>query len=111
MIQSQASFEELTKFFFEIHDPTQKNGQGPDIGSQYLSAVFYSSDEEKEITQSLVDQLVGKGYDVATQAASRRALLESRRVSPGLLREEESAALLPYLSEEILDCLRVSLED
>ena len=64
---SLVSFEALTKFFFEIHDPTQKNGQGPDIGSQYLSAVFYSSDEEKEITQSLVDQLVGKGYDVATQ--------------------------------------------
>ena len=64
---NQVSFEELTKFFFEIHDPTQKNGQGPDIGSQYLSAVFYGSDQEKQITQSLVDQLVGKGYDVATQ--------------------------------------------
>jgi peptide methionine sulfoxide reductase msrA/msrB len=61
------SFEELTKFFFEIHDPTQKNGQGPDIGPQYLSAVFTSSDEEKMITQSLVDQLKGKGYDVATK--------------------------------------------
>ena len=63
----QVSFEELTKFFFEIHDPTQANGQGPDIGNQYLSAVFYSSEEEKETTQRLIAILRGKGYDVVTK--------------------------------------------
>lgn len=63
----EVNFEELTKFFFEIHDPTQANGQGPDIGPQYLSAVFYGSDQEKQITQSLIDQLKDKGYDVVTQ--------------------------------------------
>ncbi|MCK5795388.1 MAG: peptide-methionine (S)-S-oxide reductase MsrA [Anaerolineales bacterium] len=63
----QANFEELTKFFFEIHDPTQVNGQGPDIGQQYLSAVFYNSDQEKQVTQSLIDQLKENGYDVVTQ--------------------------------------------
>ena len=63
----QASFEELTKFFFEVHDPTQANGQGPDIGPQYLSAVFYNSDQEKQVTQSLIDQLKENGYDVVTR--------------------------------------------
>jgi peptide methionine sulfoxide reductase msrA/msrB len=63
----QASFEELTKFFFEIHDPTQANGQGPDIGLQYLSAVFYNSEEEKATTEDLIDQLKKKGYDVVTR--------------------------------------------
>jgi peptide methionine sulfoxide reductase msrA/msrB len=62
----QVSFEELTKFFFEIHDPTQANGQGPDIGPQYLSAVFYSSSEEKEITEKLIDILEEKGYKIVT---------------------------------------------
>jgi peptide methionine sulfoxide reductase msrA/msrB len=63
----QVSYEDLTKFFFEIHDPTQANGQGPDIGPQYLSAVFYSSESEKETAQRLIDILKGKGYDVVTK--------------------------------------------
>jgi peptide methionine sulfoxide reductase msrA/msrB len=61
------SFEDLTKFFFEIHDPTQGNGQGPDIGAQYLSAVFFSSEEEKNLTRKLIGQLKDKGYDVVTK--------------------------------------------
>lgn len=61
------SFEELTKFFFEIHDPTQTNGQGPDIGAQYLSAVFFGSQEERVIAEKLVDLLKEKGFDVATK--------------------------------------------
>ena len=63
----QVSYQDLTKFFFEIHDPTQANGQGPDIGAQYLSAAFYSSEKEKEISQELVNLLKNKGYDVVTK--------------------------------------------
>ena len=65
------NFEELTKFFFEIHDPTQVNGQGPDIGAQYLSAIFYSSEDEKDITLDLIEQLKEKGYDVVTKVLPR----------------------------------------
>ena len=64
---NQVSYEELTKFFFEIHDPSQTNGQGPDIGPQYLSAVFYSSEDEKVITRELIDILKSKGYNVVTR--------------------------------------------
>ncbi len=63
----QVSYQELTKFFFEIHDPTQVNGQGPDIGTQYLSAVFYSSEEEKKISRELINLLKNIGYDVITK--------------------------------------------
>ena len=62
----KADFEVLAKEFFEIHDPTQANGQGPDIGEQYKSVVFYSNDEEKVITEKLINILKSKGYEVAT---------------------------------------------
>ena len=61
------TYEELTKFFFEIHDPTQSNGQGPDIGAQYLSAVFTSSEEENQTAGHLIDLLKEKGFNVVTQ--------------------------------------------
>lgn len=64
---NQITYEELTKFFFEIHDPTQANGQGPDIGPQYLSAVFYFSEAEREIAEKLIGILRDKDLDVATQ--------------------------------------------
>ena len=60
-------YETLAKHFFEIHNPTQTNGQGPDIGEQYLSAVFYNDEEEKKIVEKLIAILESKGYKVATK--------------------------------------------
>lgn len=64
---SKVSYEELTKLYFETHDPTQVNGQGPDIGEQYRSEIFYASETQKEIAQKLIDILRSKGYKVATR--------------------------------------------
>jgi len=60
------SFEQLAKIFFETHDPTQKGGQGPDIGDQYRSVVFYLDEEQRKIAYELVLQLKNKGLDIAT---------------------------------------------
>lgn len=64
--ECQISFEELAKQFFEIHDFTQANGQGPDIGSQYLSAIFYVDNTQKETTLKLIDLLEDLNFKVAT---------------------------------------------
>jgi len=61
------TYDELIKYFFEIHDPTQFNGQGPDIGDQYLSAIFYSNAEEKKTAEKLIETLKQKGYKVITK--------------------------------------------
>lgn len=61
------TLDELTKYFFEIHDPTQSNGQGPDLGEQYLSVIFYYTDKQKIVAQKLITELKQKKYDVATR--------------------------------------------
>ncbi len=62
----ETNFEEMAKLFFEIHDPTQTDGQGPDIGSQYLSVIFYLDDAQKKTSENLISQLNAKGLKVAT---------------------------------------------
>lgn len=66
---TQVDYETLAKLFFEIHDPTQANGQGPDIGPQYISEVFYDSPEQKSTAEKLIAQLRAKGFDVKTKLA------------------------------------------
>lgn len=61
------SYEAVAKRFFEIHDPTQADGQGPDLGPEYRSAVFYTSPEQKQTTEALIEQLVARGYEVVTE--------------------------------------------
>lgn len=51
------SYKELIKYFFEIHDPTQINRQGPDFGSQYRSALFYYDNAQKEAAETVISML------------------------------------------------------
>jgi peptide methionine sulfoxide reductase msrA/msrB len=63
----QLSLDFLLKYFFEIHDPCQTDGQGPDLGAQYLSAIFCYTDAQKKIAQEVIELLRMRGYSVATQ--------------------------------------------
>lgn len=63
---AQTTYEDLAKLFFEIHDPVQTNGQGPDIGAQYHSAVFYVDDQQKRTAEKLIAILEAKGLTIAT---------------------------------------------
>ncbi|WP_297830720.1 bifunctional methionine sulfoxide reductase B/A protein [uncultured Rikenella sp.] len=64
---TKIDYETLAKRFFEIHDPTQQDGQGPDLGPQYRSEIFYLDPEQKAIAERLIRQLETKGYRIATR--------------------------------------------
>ena len=57
---SKIELRDILKFFFELHDPTQVDGQHNDIGSQYLSAIFHSTDTQKSEAQSLISEIEEK---------------------------------------------------
>lgn len=55
---SRISYGQLLKVFFSVaHDPTELNRQGPDVGTQYRSAIFYASDEQKRVAEAYIAQL------------------------------------------------------
>ena len=64
---SEVTFEALARLFFEIHDPSQLNRQGPDIGDQYRSAIFFTDENQEKIAKKLINQLKDHGHKVVTQ--------------------------------------------
>ncbi len=69
---NEISFKEILQVFFTVHDPTQLNRQGNDIGSSYRSAIFYHTDEQKKTAEEVVKEIEAEGiYDkpIVTQIA------------------------------------------
>lgn len=59
--QSQVSYEDLLNVFWTCHDPTQLNRQGPDVGTQYRSAIFFHSPEQEEAATASKEKLQASG--------------------------------------------------
>ena len=78
---SKITYGQLLKVFFSVaHNPTQLNRQGPDVGTQYRSAIFYSNDEQKHIAEAYIDQLnKAKVFDrrIATEVVALKAFYEA----------------------------------
>jgi peptide-methionine (S)-S-oxide reductase len=61
---SQLSYEDLLRVYFTVHDPTQLNRQGNDIGSSYRSAIFYHSEAQRESAEKIINEITTEGiYD------------------------------------------------
>jgi peptide methionine sulfoxide reductase msrA/msrB len=62
----RVTYDRLARLFFEIHDPSQKDRQGPDIGKQYRSAVFFQNEKQKKIIEALIEKLEARPMKVFT---------------------------------------------
>ncbi|MBN1296078.1 bifunctional methionine sulfoxide reductase B/A protein [bacterium] len=66
-------YETLARLFFEIHDPTQVDRQGPDIGEQYRSEIFFLTEAQKQTAEKLIALLKAEGIDAVTRVTEARA--------------------------------------
>jgi len=86
-------------FFSVAHDPTQLNRQGPDDGTQYRSAIFYSNEEQQRIATAYIGQLdAAKVYPrkIVTEVVPFKAFFSGRGVSPGLSADPHRSAYIVY---------------
>lgn len=58
---SETSYRDLLEFFFQIHDPTTMNRQGNDVGASYRSAIYYTSDEQREVAEDTIADVNASG--------------------------------------------------
>jgi methionine-S-sulfoxide reductase len=70
------SYEQLLDVFFDAHDPTQKNRQGNDVGTQYRSAIFYTNDEQQQAAEAKIRELSAAGKSPRPIATTLEPLAE-----------------------------------
>ena len=95
---ARLSFHDLLEVFFTIHDPTTLNRQGADIGTQYRSAIFYHTPEQKETAEQVIRELTAAdvwGKPIVTEVSPIFGVLPCRSISPGILCQEPQPGLLP----------------
>ena len=68
------SYKKILDFFFEIHDPTTLNSQGPDFGTQYRSEIFYLNDKQKEIAENVLKKM---NSSLSGQVVTKSSLLKN----------------------------------
>lgn len=71
------SYEDILKLYFETHNPGQVDGQGPDIGTQYRSEIFYTSDAQRQMAEKLINVLEDKGIKVVTKVTPAQPFFEA----------------------------------
>lgn len=74
------SYKELLQIFFSTHDPTNLNRQGPDVGTQYRSVIFYHNEQQKEIAEQVIKELIEEkafSRPIVTQVEPLKAFYEA----------------------------------
>ncbi|MFL5891298.1 MAG: peptide-methionine (S)-S-oxide reductase MsrA [Solirubrobacterales bacterium] len=95
---SKVSYEDLVTKYFELHDPTQLNRQGPDVGWQYRSVVFAHSDEQAQIAKQVIERTQARFRDpIVTEVESAAPFWRAEEYHQCYLEKRSSSGLLGTL--------------
>jgi peptide-methionine (S)-S-oxide reductase len=112
---SQVSYEQLLKvFFFVAHDPTELNRQTPDTGTQYRSAIFYSGDEQKRLSESYIAELTkAKTFSkpIVTQIVALNAFYKAEDYHQDYLAHHPTQAYIVAYDQPKVENLRKQFPD
>jgi peptide-methionine (S)-S-oxide reductase len=107
---SKISYGQLLKVFFSVaHDPTQRNRQGPDVGTQYRSAIFYANDEQKRLAQAYIAQLdAAKAYPrpIVTEVKPLRKFYQAEDYHQDYMRHHPNQPYIVYHDKPKLENLK-----
>lgn len=107
---AQLALGQILKIFFSIaHDPTQKDGQGNDVGRQYRSVIFYSTEQQREVAQAYIDQLTrAQVFDapIVTELSPLRAFYEAEEYHHDYAARNPSQPYIRVVSAPKVDKLR-----
>ncbi len=95
---SKVSYEELVSKYFEIHDPTQLNRQGPDVGYQYRSVIFAHTDEQAEIARRVIERTQSRFRDpIVTEVTPAKPFWRAEEYHQCYLEKRQSSGLIGTL--------------
>jgi methionine-S-sulfoxide reductase len=99
---TKTSYENLLLFFFKMHDPTTKNQQGNDIGSQYRSAIFYHDEKQKQVAEQVKARVQKSGVwkkDVVTEIVAAKTFYEAEEYHQDYLQKSPNGYSCHYVRE------------
>jgi len=112
---AQVSFEKLLQVFFSVvHDPTQLNRQGPDVGPQYRSAIFFANAEQERVARAYVDQLTKEKVfkkPIVTQLTKLEAFYPAEEYHQDFAERNPTYPYIVFHDKPKVDRLRVEFPD
>jgi peptide-methionine (S)-S-oxide reductase len=112
---SQVSYGKLLQIFFSVaHDPTQLNRQGPDRGTQYRSAIFFSNAQQQQVAESYIKQLTAAktfSRPIVTQVAKLRAFFPAEKYHQNYLAQHPNQLYIVINDQPKIAALKVQFPD
>ncbi len=107
----QISYDALLEVFFTIHDPTQRNRQGPDVGTQYRSIILYHDDDQRRRADAFIDELNAEyDDDIVTELEPLETFYEAEEYHQDYFEKNPTNAYCQFHAQPKIDKIRSKFE-